>query len=490
MVSSNRHQIVVVLFTALCLLSVASSGAAAANASADGVTFTDADVSADGATFTDAGVASTRTNVSTDGVTFTGAGVASTRANEVLVWQHESVIVSANYDGDEKKSYQFCLRVQDGKQLQCTNVSTTNGSQRVELTLDNVSLASGKTYELTLTLQNDIGHTVKRWDHSMTVVTENGDLDGDMLTNRQEAKESTNMTNSDTDGDGLNDGPEVKEYRTDPNVKDTDGDGMQDGAEVTKGTDPLKADSDEDGLDDGTEMDRGTSPLDPDTDNDGLDDGREVELGTNPLDPDTDDDSLRDGREVELGTDPTDDDTDQDGFEDGTEVSMGTNPQSKSTLAVFSVASLSLLFVAGVGAHRAGKVDFLVRREGTRRFKIPAIVNRPSDDDDSDDDPDAGTGADAAGETESETDSVPVEPIETDRGKVLRLLREHNSRLRQHQIVDETGWSKSKVSRVLSKMQDDDQISKFQIGRENIVTLPGEKPDGVTSRSAEDEGTP
>jgi len=66
------------------------------------------------------------------------------------------------------------------------------------------------------------------------------DIDGDGLSNTQEAAQGTDPRNSDTDGDGLTDGAEVNTYGTNPLVMDTDGDGLTDGAEVnTYGTNPM-----------------------------------------------------------------------------------------------------------------------------------------------------------------------------------------------------------------------------------------------------------
>ncbi len=131
------------------------------------------------------------------------------------------------------------------------------------------------------------------------------DLDGDGLTDVEEAVLGTWPHISDSDRDGLNDGFEV-ELRTDPLEADTEGDGLVDGEEVDRGTDPLVSDTDRDGLVDGDEVERGTDPLDPDTDRDWLADGEELTLGTDPLVSDTDGDSYLDGDEALEGTDPND----------------------------------------------------------------------------------------------------------------------------------------------------------------------------------------
>ncbi|WP_323677047.1 hypothetical protein [Halorubellus sp. PRR65] len=98
--------------------------------------------------------------------------------------------------------------------------------------------------------------------------------------------------------------------------------------------------------------------------------------------------------------------------------------------------------------------------------------------------PDAGSAAATESETSTnDASSAPPEPavtdeeLLTDEDRVISLLEDHGGRMRQVNIVDETGWSKSKVSMLLSDMEDDDQISKLRVGRENIVSLDGHEPD-------------
>ncbi|WP_254521377.1 helix-turn-helix transcriptional regulator [Natrinema caseinilyticum] len=64
----------------------------------------------------------------------------------------------------------------------------------------------------------------------------------------------------------------------------------------------------------------------------------------------------------------------------------------------------------------------------------------------------------------------------SDEERVLRLLNRNGGRMKQASIVSETGWSNAKVSQLLSKMDDEDEIEKLRIGRENLITLPGVDP--------------
>ena len=66
-----------------------------------------------------------------------------------------------------------------------------------------------------------------------------------------------------------------------------------------------------------------------------------------------------------------------------------------------------------------------------------------------------------------------------DEAVVVRLLEANDGRLPQADVVRETDWSKSKVSRVLSRMADAGEVTKIDIGRGNVITLPGEEPPGA-----------
>lgn len=59
----------------------------------------------------------------------------------------------------------------------------------------------------------------------------------------------------------------------------------------------------------------------------------------------------------------------------------------------------------------------------------------------------------------------------TDEEAVLRLLVSNGGRMKQSRIVESTGWSKAKVSRLLSSMEERDEITKRSHGRENLIFL-------------------
>ena len=76
---------------------------------------------------------------------------------------------------------------------------------------------------------------------------------------------------------------------------------------------------------------------------------------------------------------------------------------------------------------------------------------------------------------------VPETEILSDEDHVLNLLEENGGRMKQVAIVEETDWSKSKVSMLLSEMEDDGEISKLRVGRENIISIAGQEPEAARS---------
>lgn len=111
-----------------------------------------------------------------------------------------------------------------------------------------------------------------------------------LFSGSDDEKESVVIT--DSDGDGLSDDDEAK-YGSSVTNPDTDGDGFQDGMEVENGFNPIvpgsgpeaQLDTDNDGLKDPDEKKLGTDINNPDTDGDGFRDGEEVQFGLNPLVP-------------------------------------------------------------------------------------------------------------------------------------------------------------------------------------------------------------
>lgn len=89
--------------------------------------------------------------------------------------------------------------------------------------------------------------------------------------------------------------------------------------------------------------------------------------------------------------------------------------------------------------------------------------------------------------TTTEEVSVSEEELLSDEDRVIDLLEENGGRMRQVSIVEETEWSKSKVSMLLSDMEEEGEISKLRVGRENIISLSGNEPDAAGSPFEDDE---
>ncbi|MCL7417716.1 MAG: hypothetical protein M8354_07750 [Halalkalicoccus sp.] len=95
-----------------------------------------------------------------------------------------------------------------------------------------------------------------------------------------------------------------------------------------------------------------------------------------------------------------------------------------------------------------------------RSSSEPPAVSPDPDPTDSEDEPDPFAGVD--------------EDLLSDEERVLRLLGANDGRMKQATIVVETDWSNAKVSQLLSSMEEDGEIEKLRIGRENLITLAEE----------------
>ncbi|MUV50080.1 hypothetical protein [Haloarcula sp. CBA1122] len=317
------------------------------------------------------------------------------------------------------------------------------------------------------------------------------DTDGDGLSDQREASGKTDPTDADTDDDGVLDGREL-EIGTNPVQADTDADEVADGRELAIGTDPTVADTDGDGVTDGTELETGTAPTESDTDDDGLDDGKELAAGTSPTTADTDGDGLSDGREVsDLGTDPLAADSDGDFLTDRQEVAWGTNPNSMLT-PVWVTSSL-LGFLIGIGvaiaAIRRGWVTELsvaARLYIYRRLELDREIIEVNREIEATDRVAEADRADIDADTAAEAFEQADWELTPDARLVKLMLQVENGRMHQTDIVEATDWSKAKVSRLLSRMVDDDEVVKIRLGRENLICLERAKPAAANSPHAGD----
>ncbi|MEA1931485.1 DUF7343 domain-containing protein [Halohasta litorea] len=187
-------------------------------------------------------------------------------------------------------------------------------------------------------------------------------------------------------------------------------------------------------------------------------------------DGDLDGNGLTNEREIELGTHPADADSDGDGLTDGIEVMLGTDPRDSATPYRIGVVT--------VGSLTAGAFGLLLVA-GRLMMGLQALG--------------VSTGRDGDEEPVSERAETPTfeAPIR-DEERIRRLLSAHEGRLKQSQIVEATDWSKSKVSRLLSSMEDDGEITRVRLGRENLVCLRGHEPADVTPswKDTDESGSP
>lgn len=58
--------------------------------------------------------------------------------------------------------------------------------------------------------------------------------------------------------------------------------------------------------------------------------------------------------------------------------------------------------------------------------------------------------------------------------RVRTLLRDHEGRLKQQEIVDSLGWTDAKTSQVVGELRERGIVETFRLGRENVVTLADE----------------
>lgn len=73
---------------------------------------------------------------------------------------------------------------------------------------------------------------------------------------------------------------------------------------------------------------------------------------------------------------------------------------------------------------------------------------------------------------------IPVHPEEV----VFKLLTDAGGRLRQQTVVEHTGWSKSKVSRTLINLENQEHIMRIRAGREKIIIISDRAPNRESVR--------
>ena len=384
-------------------------------------------------------------------VTFSGPGAVDAPDDQRFLWQSDPYDFRVKVSNTSADGFEVCVRHRND--LRCRTATPYYGTGGAVLEYSDPPDDTDGSVRWQVVVRGE-NETIATRTGTVEFIDRTGDLDADGLDNEREVRAGTKLTASDTDNDSLTDLAELEEYNTDPTDPDSDSDGLRDGREVTLGTDPTDPDTDGDGLGDAAEVnEHGTDPTDPDTDDDGLTDGEEIdEYGTDPTDPDTDDDGLTDGEEVdEYGTDPLKSDTDGNGLDDGLQRRI-----LAGNTTVFAPLGLLLVAVLPIG-HRL-----------LRHWRGDDGGSR--DDDTGRDPPTDGATSGAGPRDPDPPTSGQVGPV-TKRGEIERLLEANGGKMKQHEIVEETEWSKATISRTLSEMTDDEVIVKMPVGRENLILL-------------------
>lgn len=94
----------------------------------------------------------------------------------------------------------------------------------------------------------------------------------------------------------------------------------------------------------------------------------------------------------------------------------------------------------------------------------------------SDGDGEVPAAADASTDAESSSEADPSVPPElmSNEERVLTTLEENDGRMKQQELAEELEWGAPKMSRVVGDLREEEKVEVFRLGRENVVTLPGE----------------
>ena len=74
-----------------------------------------------------------------------------------------------------------------------------------------------------------------------------------------------------------------------------------------------------------------------------------------------------------------------------------------------------------------------------------------------------------------------TEKIMTPEEQVIEVVSANGGGMKQAEIVSTLDWSESTVSRKLSDLESRDAVTRYQIGREKLVYLPGSEPETLDS---------
>ncbi len=81
---------------------------------------------------------------------------------------------------------------------------------------------------------------------------------------------------------------------------------------------------------------------------------------------------------------------------------------------------------------------------------------------------------DEAGEDDG-SELAGLEEAVPDTERVMGMVEDAGGKMKQKRIVEETGWSEAKVSQVTSKLEEEGEIRKLRMGRENVLEILDEE---------------
>jgi uncharacterized membrane protein len=377
--------------------------------------------------------------------------------------------------GNESGTFVACVSARDrqtsaqpgtNQSFACQRRNLPNGTvQRVTVDATSFGNRTGRVnLAVTLSVSKLERTVLDRANVSLYVFDPENDFDGDGLRNRREFATGTDPTDTDTDKDGLQDGPEVHTYGSDPTSADTDGDGVRDGTEIRRGTDPARAGSPEPTEAVATPV-QSTEPTATATEraiSTGLVAGvfaavpliavgylvvrRRPTGRTAPTDTSSAGDDNR--PDVEAGTsgsaavDPVDD---------------GEATDDEDLASAESDASTS--------PGRPEETTHETIGSETEDVDTGGTDSGPS-----------GTAEPAQSDEKPSAVAESMPAVTSDEERVLEVVTRADGRIPQQELVQQFDWSKSKVSRVTSRLADDDKLVKLQVGRRNLLVLPGKEP--------------
>ena len=74
-----------------------------------------------------------------------------------------------------------------------------------------------------------------------------------------------------------------------------------------------------------------------------------------------------------------------------------------------------------------------------------------------------------------------TEQLVTPEERIVEVVEQAGGSTKQSEIVATVRWSESTVSRKLSDLEEREALSRFQVGREKFVYLPGNEPAAARS---------